>query len=128
SPRGGETILLVEDEESVRALTRKILERDGYKVIEATHPKAALEILEKEAPPVRLLLTDVVMPEMDGHELAARVTLLRPGVRVLLMSGYADRASSNPDWPLLQKPFTPDGLTRKVREMLDSTSPPPRSQ
>ncbi len=125
-PRGGrETILLVEDEEGVRALARRILAAQGYAVLEADGPRGALELLERLEQPIDLLLTDVVMPEMDGSELATRAAALRPATRVLFMSGYTDDAIASRGLiagggRFLQKPFTPDVLAAKVREILDS--------
>jgi CheY-like chemotaxis protein len=122
SLRGHETVLLVEDEEGVRALARKILTLHGYRVREAAGPHRALEMLDEDSGEIHLLLTDFVMPGMDGRELAMRVRQTRPDIRVLLMSGYTDRVGAGSQWPLLQKPFTPEGLARRVREVLDATS------
>jgi len=124
TPRRRGTILLVEDEEGVRALARRILAAQGYTVVEADGPRRALELLEEHDGPIELLLTDVVMPEMDGAELAARVTALRPETRVLFMSGYTDDAIAGrgliaEGGRFLQKPFTPDGLVSKVRGILE---------
>src|SRR5436309_1044541 len=124
---GSETILLVEDEHLVRLLARKVLERAGYRVLVAAGGAEALDLAERYAGPIHLLLTDVVMPEMSGRELAHRLASLRPDARVLYMSGYADEAIAqhgvlDPGTAFLQKPFTPDGLARKVREVLDQPS------
>jgi two-component system cell cycle sensor histidine kinase/response regulator CckA len=120
---GSETVLLVEDEESVRVLCRSILEGYGYTVLEAATARDGLEIARQYSPPIHMLLTDVVMPEMGGPDLASRLEALRPGVRVLYMSGYTDDAifrhgllEKGPVF--LQKPFTPEALARKVREAL----------
>jgi len=118
--RGNETVLLVEDEEGVRALARKVLTQQGYRVLEASGPRRALELLAQDSGKIQLLLTDVVMPGMNGRELATQVTQRRPDIRVMLMSGYTDRVEGDSAWSLLQKPFTPDVLARKVREVLDS--------
>ncbi len=123
--RGRETILLVEDEEGVRALARKILAAQGYTVLEADGPRRALELLEQTGEPIDLLLTDVVMPEMDGSELASRAAVLRPATKVLFMSGYTDEAIAGrgliaEGGRFLQKPFTPDVLAARVRAILDS--------
>jgi PAS domain S-box-containing protein len=121
--RGQETILLVEDEQGVRQLTRQALCLQGYTVLEASHPDEALQIESEYDGPIHLLLTDVVMPGMNGRQLADRLVDLRPDLKVLYMSGYADEALG-PDGTLgrelLAKPFTPAGLVRKVREVLDA--------
>jgi signal transduction histidine kinase len=121
---GTETILLAEDERLVRVLAQKVLERAGYRVLVATGGTEALALAEHHDGPIHLLLTDVVMPEMNGRELARRLAALRPGVRVLYMSGYADEAVAqhgvlDPGTAFLQKPFTPEGLAKKVRGVLD---------
>ncbi len=123
---GTETVLLVEDAAAVRAAARQILERHGYTVLEAPSGKDALSIASKRQGPIHLLVTDVVMPEMSGRELTERFTKLRPNARVLYMSGYTDDAivrhgvlSSGIAY--LQKPFSPETLARKVRELLDSS-------
>jgi PAS domain S-box-containing protein len=121
---GTETVLLVEDDESVRKLARTILQRSGYRVLEAEHGAAAIQIFEAN-PGIQLLVSDVVMPGMSGPELAERLRPLRPEMRVLFMSGYTGDAISHhgvldPGLAFLQKPFTPESLTRKVREVLDA--------
>jgi two-component system cell cycle sensor histidine kinase/response regulator CckA len=118
--RGTETILLVEDEAAVRAVTRQLLERNGYTVVEAPDGQAALGLEMKK---LDLLLTDVVMPGMSGRELADQLVARRPGIRVLYMSGYTDDAvvrhgMLEPGLSYLEKPFRPDMLLRKVREAL----------
>jgi len=123
-PRGGETILIVEDEIGVRHVVAHSLELLGYNVIEASDGTEAIAIAERSEQSVDLLITDVVMPAMNGTELAQRVASLRPGLRVLLMSGYADRALIHrglreQNGSFLQKPFTPEALATKVREVLD---------
>jgi signal transduction histidine kinase/DNA-binding response OmpR family regulator len=129
-PRGTETILLVEDEESVRRLARLILERQGYAVIEAPSASSALATAEKQAAPIHLVLTDVIMPEMNGRELSQRLTRIHPAARVLFMSGYTGdtivrHGVLEPGIAFLQKPFTPTDLARKVREVLDGAPTPP---
>jgi two-component system, cell cycle sensor histidine kinase and response regulator CckA len=114
----------VEDEVSVRALTRVILENQGYTVLEAEGGDEALEIVRNFAGTINLVLTDVVMPSMGGSTLASRVETLRPGIRVLYMSGYTDDAvfrhgHLDAGRAFLQKPFTPETLARKVRETLN---------
>ena len=132
TPHGSETILLVEDEEGVRDLTREILETSGYRVLEARHGAEALRVGEQHPGPVHLLVSDVVMPQMDGRELADRLRALRPDLRVLFMSGYTADAlghhsALDPGTNLLPKPFSPDALARRVREVLDAPlDAPPR--
>ena len=121
---GSETILLVEDEESVRRLARAFLENRGYTVLEARDGPHAVEICEKRNGPIHLMVTDVVMPRMSGHELAQRVAPLRPDMRVLFVSGYAgDALVQHGDLgsraAFLEKPFGPADLVKKVRQMLD---------
>ena len=125
SARGTETILLAEDDELVRRLAREVLEMYGYRVLEAANGGAALLICERHAGPIDLLVTDAIMPEMSGRELSERLSSLRPRMKVLYMSGYADTAVVQQgvldEWAnFIQKPFTPDALTRKVREILDA--------
>jgi DNA-binding NtrC family response regulator len=122
--RGSETILLVEDEDVVRGLTRKILMQAGYNVLDAKGGEEALRVCRVYAGPIDLLLTDVVMPEISGKEVADRLAELRPAIRVLFMSGYTDEAivqhrvlDANVEF--IQKPFTWIGLTRKVRDVLN---------
>jgi PAS domain S-box-containing protein len=126
--RGSETILLVEDEDGIRSLVAGILRGHGYKVLEADRPNTALEISKTFAGPIHLLFTDVVMPQMSGREVAAQISTARPATKILYMSGYTDHAIAhhgvlNPGVPFLQKPFTPESVTRKVREVLDAVSP-----
>ena len=121
---GAETILLVEDEAQVRAVACRILERAGYQVLAATTPGEALSICERHPAPIELLLTDVVMPEMNGRELAERVCAARATIRTLYMSGYTDnvilhQGVLDTGVEFLQKPLTPDSLVRRVRETLD---------
>ncbi|MHB8421025.1 MAG: hybrid sensor histidine kinase/response regulator [Myxococcales bacterium] len=120
---GSETILLVEDDEQVRTLARTLLKRFGYRVLEARTPGEALSASERHAETIHLLLTDVVMPEMSGPELARRLTALRPSLKALCMSGYAGEAVLrhgliDAGLPFLQKPITPETLGRKLREVL----------
>jgi len=121
---GTETILLAEDEDVVRQLAREILSGNGYKVLDAGNGREALLISEAHRGEIHLLLTDVVMPKMSGRELTERIRPLRPGLRILYMSGYTDDAILRhgvleDGIPFLQKPFTPEELARKVREVLD---------
>jgi signal transduction histidine kinase len=122
--RGTETILVAEDEAEVRALAREILQGYGYKVLEASQPTEAVQIAERYAGPINLLVTDVVMPQVSGRTLAEYLTPQRPEMKVLYISGYTDSAIVHhgvldPGIPFIQKPFTPDGLGRKVREVLE---------
>ena len=122
--RGSETVLVVEDEEAVRKLIEQALRKYGYRVIEATNGAEALRVCENHDPPIRLMVTDVVMPGMSGRELAARVREQLPDLRVLYMSGYTDdtvirHGLLDASMFFLQKPFTPSALARKVRETLD---------
>jgi len=119
-----ETVLLVEDEESVRQLVRETLEAKGYKVLEADHGTAALEIAERHDGPIDILITDVVMPGMNGREVSAQLCAAHPKTRVLYLSGYAEDAIVHegvldPGASFLQKPFSLHSLARKVREVLD---------
>jgi CheY-like chemotaxis protein len=122
--RGSETVLLVEDDAAVRAMARRILGRGGYRVLEATTGAEALRICAETNEPIDLILSDLVMPEMGGRELAAQVRARHSGARLLFMSGYTEEAAMkrsvlDPSEAFLSKPFTPDALTRKVREVLD---------
>jgi two-component system cell cycle sensor histidine kinase/response regulator CckA len=120
SPTGIETVLLVEDEDAVRSLSRRVLSGRGYTVIEARNGQEGLSIALEYSGPIHILVTDVIMPLMDGRQLADRLTALRPEVKVLFMSGYTDQTLEfEADRSFLQKPFTPAGLAKKVREMLD---------
>ncbi len=128
-PRGGdETILLVEDEEVVREVAARILRSQGYTVLEATNGEEALRRCDEHRGPLHLLLTDVVMPQMGGQELARRVMALRPDVRVLYTSGYSDTVMLRQEWEahgvFLQKPFAVRELLGKVREVLDGPPSP----
>lgn len=121
SLHGTETILLVEDAESLRELTRNLLAASGYTVLEAKGPEDAIQIARQCSHPIHLLLTDVIMPGMKGPELAENLTSLKPGVRVLYMSGYsgfAHRGLINSDAIILAKPFPREALLNKVREVL----------
>ncbi len=122
---GRETILLVEDEDVVRLVACKILQRSGYTVLEARDASEALKICEQHQDPIHLLLTDLVMPGMNGRELAKRLSSWRPELKVLFMSGYAEDVFLNQGkfgqaLSYIQKPFQVNALTRKVRELLDA--------
>ncbi len=124
--RGDETILLVEDEEVIRSLGTQVLQKRGYTVLAAANGEDALSLCDGHKGRIDLLLTDVIMPRMNGDELARKVAVGRPEVKVLLMSGYTEDAGVHKEvgeqqTPFLQKPFSPDDLSRKVREVLDSS-------
>jgi two-component system cell cycle sensor histidine kinase/response regulator CckA len=123
--QGRETVLLAEDEEQVRRMTRMILEMHGYHVLEASGGAEALAIYKEHEGQIDLIMTDVVMPQMSGRELAQSLETLRPGIKVLYLSGYTDDAIVrhgllDQEVAFLQKPFTPDALLRKVRAVLDA--------
>jgi PAS domain S-box-containing protein len=126
SLRGSETIMLVEDEDMVRELARHVLTENGYRVLAAQHGEEALQVCERHKGPIHLLLTDVIMPYgLNGRELAERLALLCPEIRVIYMSGYTDNAIVHhrvldPGVNFLQKPFVTDTLVAKVRQVLDT--------
>jgi len=125
TPGGTETVLLVEDADALRTLTRSLLEQSGYLVLTAESGAAALKVAEDVHGRIDLLLTDVIMPGMSGRALADQLLRSRPGLKVLYMSGYtysavAEHGVLEPGTYLLQKPFTEEGLLQKVREVLDS--------
>lgn len=120
------TVLVVDDEPALVALVRSMLWRAGYGVIEATSAGEALRVAAAERGPIRVLLTDVMMPEMNGYELAAKIRETRPEIKILFMSGYRDRVIFEStgvtveDYPLLRKPFTAFSLTSKIAELLET--------
>ena len=124
-----QTILVVDDEAEVRALVREVLTMHGYTVIDTGDPFEARRIAE--AQPIHLLLTDVVMPIMNGLDLATRIEACSPSTKVVLMSGYATAAVKGSGRPLISKPFRAGDLVNTIRQMLDSKSafrrptPPP---
>jgi PAS domain S-box-containing protein len=124
-PTGSETVLLVEDAAAVRAVSKEVLERQGYTVLEASNGADALRLAERHHGSIHLLLTDVVMPKVGGRELAERLAVTRPDTAVVYMSGYTDDAVVRHGIleggvAYLQKPFSPERLARKVREVLDA--------
>jgi two-component system cell cycle sensor histidine kinase/response regulator CckA len=126
---GQESILLVEDEDPVRVIIGALLRRHGYHVLEAATPRGAQEIFAHHADAIDLLLTDVVMPEMNGPALAQRLVSQKATLRILFISGYADAASpaalKGPHVGFLAKPFQASALTRAVRDLLDRPAQAP---
>ena len=126
SEQPGETILFVEDEPQVRRLIRRMLQGQGYQLLEASDGPAALSLAEGHREPIDLLVTDVVMPQMDGFTLGERLAESHPETRVLFLSGYADQSVTvsggfkKAGQAYLLKPFTRDRLLRKVRVQLDT--------
>jgi two-component system cell cycle sensor histidine kinase/response regulator CckA len=123
-PRGTETILLVEDEDAVRSLSRLALQASGYTVLEARNGHEGFFVAQQHAGPIHLLITDVVMPRVSGRQLVELLTPHRPQMRTLFISGYTNEALDfEADACFLHKPFTPMSLARKVREVLDHDRP-----
>jgi len=128
SLRGSETVLLVEDEDIVRRMASQVLKMNGYVVLEASNGGEALQHHARYGVSIHLMITDMVMPHISGRELAERLSPWHPTMRVLYMSGYTDTAIVHhgvldPGTAFIQKPFTPDGLARKVRHVLDANEP-----
>jgi two-component system cell cycle sensor histidine kinase/response regulator CckA len=127
APKGTETILVVEDEDAVRLLTGRVLRSRGYRVIEARNGSEGLQLCERHPGEIHLLVTDMVMPELGGRELAEAAVKLRPGLKVMFMSGHTleviSKAGIHKTVAFLSKPFTPMKLARTVREALDSDTP-----
>jgi PAS domain S-box-containing protein len=124
APKGTETVLVVEDQDGIRDIVGESLRRNGYKVLIAVDGDEALKLAGTYADPIHLLVTDLVMPNIGGRELAHRLTQLRPQMKVLYMSGYSEHSALNnevvdPPTDVLQKPFSLDALVRNVRSMLD---------
>ena len=124
-PSGSETVLLVEDDHTVRLLASEMLQMNGYTVLQARDGREALDLVRRHGRPIHLLLTDVVMPQMSGRQLAQGIADIHPDIRVLYMSGYTDGVIAHhgvldAGVAYLQKPFTADFLARKVREVLDA--------
>ena len=127
-PKGTETVLVVEDQDGIRDIVGESLRRNGYKVLIAVDGDEALKLASTYADPIHLLVTDLVMPNIGGRELAQRLTQLRPRMKVLYMSGYSEHAALNnevidPPSDVLQKPFSLDALARNVRSALDQPEP-----
>jgi two-component system, cell cycle sensor histidine kinase and response regulator CckA len=127
--RGWETILLVEDEEAVRELIRTVLIEHGYDVLPARDPEHAMKLVTSYAREIHMLLTDVIMPGMSGRELANNISVRRPGIRILFMSGYTNNVITTGGMlekglAFLQKPFSPSTLINKVRDVLTSAPAP----
>jgi CheY-like chemotaxis protein len=121
---GSETVLVVEDQDDVRGLASRVLQAHGYYVLEAANGATALALAERHPGPIDLLLTDVVLPGMNGRKLAERLSKRRPAVKVLYTSGYpydviAHRGVLNREMAYLAKPYTPDGLAARVHEVLE---------
>jgi CheY-like chemotaxis protein len=126
-PTGNETILLVEDEPAILRMTRMMLERKGYSVLPAGTPADALSIANASGDKIHLLMTDVVMPEMNGRDLAEKVTKIFPDIKLLFMSGYAadvitHQGVLDEGVAFMQKPFATNELAKKIREVLDNSS------
>jgi CheY-like chemotaxis protein len=125
-PRKGDgTILVVEDDDAVRRMTREFLKISGYTVLEARSGADAIQFMERREQPIDLVLTDVLMPGMKGRELVERLAKLRSGIKVLYMSAYTEDAAINigvlsPGTAFIEKPFSPDDLANKVREVLSA--------
>lgn len=121
-----ETIMVVEDEPAILAMARTMLERLGYKVLTASTPEMAIDIASNHKGKIDLLITDVIMPEMNGRDLAAQILLRHPDIRLLFMSGYtadiiADHEVSNESLNFIQKPFSMKNINLKVREVLSKS-------
>ena len=122
---GTETILLVEDEPTILRMTRMMLERKGYSVLPAATPGEAIDLAKTHADKIHLLMSDVVMPEMNGRDLAGQITALYPDIRLLFMSGYtadviAHHGVLDDGVAFIQKPFSMADMTAKVRDVLDT--------
>jgi CheY-like chemotaxis protein len=132
---GSETILLIEDEEAVRKLVRRTLEKHGYQLLVAASGTEALELAQNYTASIQLVISDVVMPQMGGREVAEQLKAVRPGIQILFISGYTENTmmrggNVSEGETFLQKPFTPLTLARRVREMLDKATgklDPPRT-
>lgn len=126
---GKETVLIIEDDDALRAIVAETLQGAGYKVLQAESPQQALTLAAQSDLDIHLVVADVVLPGRKGPETAEQVRNIQPGARVLLMSGYTDplldgNPLMEPGMPFIGKPFTRDALLRKVREVLDGAAPP----
>jgi two-component system cell cycle sensor histidine kinase/response regulator CckA len=125
-PAGGYTVLVVDDEEAVRRLARRMLTWTGYQALEARHGREALSTIEQHAGPIHLILTDIKMPGMNGRELGRKIEERWPGKPILYMSGFASEVFQGgllePGAPFLSKPFTQDDLAAKVKALLEERS------
>jgi two-component system, cell cycle sensor histidine kinase and response regulator CckA len=126
APKGTETVLVVEDQDGIRDIVRESLRRNGYKVLIAVDGNEALQMASEYPDPIHLLVTDLVMPNIGGRELAQRLTPLRPAMKVLFMSGYSEHSAldieaTSQSASVLQKPFSLDALARQVRRVLDES-------
>jgi CheY-like chemotaxis protein len=124
APKGTETVLVVEDQDGIRDIVRESLRRNGYKVLIAVDGNEALQMAASYPDPIHLLVTDLVMPNIGGRELAQRLTPQRPAMKVLFMSGYSEHSALDIEETgvpatVLQKPFSLDALARNVRRVLD---------
>jgi CheY-like chemotaxis protein len=131
--RGSEVVLVLDDDEAIRKLVRTVLQENGYTVLAADRPAAALRCVEHTRGRIHLLITDVVMPHMSGPELARRMSAAHPAMKVLFMSGYGQAACDATGLPqeriaFLQKPFGPTALAREARKLLDSPLAQPADQ
>jgi two-component system cell cycle sensor histidine kinase/response regulator CckA len=122
--KGTETVLVVEDQEGIRDIVRETLRRNGYQVLIAADGDEALQMARAYPDPIHLLVTDLIMPNIGGRELAQRLTPLRPEMKVLFMSGYSEHSAleieaTSQSASVLQKPFSLDALARNVRRVLD---------
>ena len=127
--RGTETILVVEDDASLRRMAAEALQLFGFRVLQAPSGEDALTVLEQANGGVDLLLTDIVMPHMSGRELARQLAGRRPNLKIIFMSGYAEQAAVrngllDPNQAFISKPFTPEALVRKLRSVLDGADAP----
>jgi CheY-like chemotaxis protein len=122
-PEDAATVLVVEDEGAVRRIVRRLLEQRGYRVLEATNGGEALDLFERHWPTIRLLVTDIMMPGVDGRELVVRLRQRAPALRVLFMSGYSgDAVTTNgelvPGAAFMEKPFTIETFTRRIEDAM----------
>jgi DNA-binding response OmpR family regulator len=116
------SILLADDDLALRKVLAEVLREEGYHVILAADGKSALSVARKHEGPIDLLITDVMMPRLDGFDLQEKIQLERSGIRILVMSGALDEEITGEDFPLLRKPFRPEEFLEKVRQVLDAPS------